>query len=107
VTKKRVVIHLEDAGQNLHYAKHGKMGVSLRILENGHCQVIKVAERSVCATIGIQPMWELMELNGYNIEFHNDEEAYARFNNSVDQLWPMEMVFNTANALNIEEEDEI
>jgi hypothetical protein len=39
-------------------------------------------------------MWELLEMNGYNIEFHSDEEAYARINNQIDQVWPMEMVFN-------------
>ena len=83
------------------------MGVSLRLMDNGHAQVIKVTPRSVAFTVGIQPMWELLEMNGYNIEFHSDEEAYARFNNQIDQVWPMEMVFNIANSFNEEEDKEI
>ena len=47
VKKRFIVIHLQDVGRNLHYAKKKSIGATLRLIDGGNAQMLRILPRSV------------------------------------------------------------
>jgi hypothetical protein len=47
VRLKLITIQLPDAGSNLHYAKKHSLGMTVRILDNGIAQMLRILPRSM------------------------------------------------------------
>jgi hypothetical protein len=101
VIKKTIRIAYDDAGTNLHYAKKHSIGVTLRLINDGQAQMLRILPLSVASNFKLKPLYELLAINHVKARFRSEEEALHALNNTAVNAkkaptWPLTLTFNTA-----------
>jgi hypothetical protein len=83
--------------------------MTVRILDNGIAQMLRILPRSMAQICNIRPLWELLAVNGKKRRFTTESEAHRCINNFADDdaEWPLRLLFNTARGVKDDDEEEL